>query len=85
MNKIATAEQHKRRILDVVNNLNDDELEKVGELLSVAGALQSDIDAASAVAANELLDIVVEGDEVENYNGGLVEEYDDVDELPVRV
>ena len=85
MNKIATAEQHKRRILDVVNNLNDDELEKVGELLSVAGALQSDIDTASAVASNELLDIVVEGDEVENYNGGLVEEYDDVDELPVRV
>jgi len=31
---------HKRRIMDVVNNLNEDELEKVSEMLRVSEALE---------------------------------------------
>ena len=33
VNKNAAAEQHKRRILNVVNQLNEDELEKVSNML----------------------------------------------------
>jgi hypothetical protein len=33
------SEQHKRRILDVVNNLNEEELEKVSEMLKVSEAM----------------------------------------------
>ena len=37
--KQAVAEQHKRRIMEAVNQLNDDELEKVSEMLRVSEAV----------------------------------------------
>lgn len=63
--------------------MNDDELEKVSELLRNSDVFQSEIDAASA-AAGEQLEPVMDGDE-ENENGEGFEDYDEVDDLPVRV
>ena len=37
--KQAVAEQHKKRIMEAVNQLNDDELEKVSEMLRVSEAV----------------------------------------------
>lgn len=37
--KQAVAEQHKKRIMDAVNQLNDEELEKVSEMLRVSEAV----------------------------------------------
>lgn len=41
MRKSATAEMHKRKILEVVNQLTEEELEKVSEMLKVSEALDS--------------------------------------------
>jgi|688.fasta_scaffold266810_1 hypothetical protein len=35
----AAAEQHRKKILEVVNNLNDDELEKISEMLRQSEAV----------------------------------------------
>ena len=37
--KQAIAEQHKKRIMEAVNNLNDEELERVSEMLRVSEAV----------------------------------------------
>ena len=37
--KQAVAEQHKKRIMEAVNQLNDDELERVSEMLRVSEAV----------------------------------------------
>ena len=36
------ADQHKKRIMDVVNQLNEEELEKVSEMLRISEALEND-------------------------------------------
>ena len=40
--KNIVAEKHRKRIMDVVNQLNDDELEKVSEMLRVSEAMDKD-------------------------------------------
>ena len=37
----AIIESHKKRIIDAVNNLNEEELEKVSEMLKVAESLDA--------------------------------------------
>ena len=39
LRKQAVAEQHKKRIMEAVNQLNDEELEKVSEMLRVSEAV----------------------------------------------
>ena len=39
LRKPVNAEQHKKRIFEVVNNLNEEELEKISEMLKVSEAL----------------------------------------------
>ncbi len=39
LRKPINAEQHKKRIFDVVNNLNEEELEKISEMLKVSEAM----------------------------------------------
>ena len=63
LNRSLAAEQHKRHILDVVNKLNEEELEKVSEMLKASEAglpnQQSEVDAASKAAGEG--DIVEDG------------------------
>ncbi len=75
LRKPVNAEQHKKRIFEVVNNLNEEELEKISEMLKVSEALDR----------NEPL--VEEGDrdgEVrfdEDADGNEAEQQDQVDDL----
>lgn len=90
VNKTAAAEQHKRRILDVVNQLNEDELEKVSELLRNSDALQSNADSASKASEacddqKTAGDAEAEENENEGEDGATVEDYDEVGDLQVRV
>lgn len=86
--KNLAAEQHKKHIYEVVNTLNEEELEKVSEMLKASearAAQHSDADAASKAAAEaDLFDDAAEGAEnAEDADG--TEIVDGVDEMYVRV
>jgi hypothetical protein len=49
----AAAEQHRKKILEVVNNLNDDELEKISEMLRQSEAI--DVERADGELMPEII------------------------------
>lgn len=87
VHRSAAAEQHKRRILDVVNQLNDEELERVSEMLKASaseGHAQKPADAPGEAGEGEGDDAFEAGTQAELENAA-GEEFDTVDELRVRV
>ena len=74
--KNINAEMHKRRIMDVVNQLNEDELEKVSEMLKVSEALET---------GNEAIATEDGPVEANDDDEGLDEEADQVEDLKSEV